>query len=317
MILKVLRKKTKLVIWGIIVAFCLWGAFSVGVQIKQGGHQAAGRVFGKTVSYQEFDRMERATRLFSLTGARIEDAELLRQQTWQNIIFAHESRQRKLKVSDDDVREELKRLLAAYQIPANAPGVYANWVRSISASTPRDFEEMVREMLRVQKLLQNVRRELEETPSRNDILTEFLRQNRQLGGEVFRFATHEEAGEFLQKARAAQGAAESILPTKLELTAAKNIQADYLLSNDATTRLAQTTLNQLTEPIPCRGSACVFRLTDRKEADPALLNAEDESKKIEDALKEKKTSARFLIWSQALLTRAQLKDEMPAPSYKN
>ena len=44
--LKGLRKNTKLIIWSVIIAFALWGGFSVGTQFQKEG-RIAGEIFGK------------------------------------------------------------------------------------------------------------------------------------------------------------------------------------------------------------------------------------------------------------------------------
>jgi len=309
MILKILRKKTKLIIWLIIVVFCLWGAFSLGVQVQHGGRQSAGKVFGKTVSYQEYDRMYKATRLFSLTGSRVEDPDLLQGQTWHNIILARESRQRRIPVTDEDVRKELTRLLTAQNIPLDAPNVYQNWVRSVSGASPREFEEMIREMLRVQKLIAAVREELSEKPADDQVQSKLRRDNRKFSGDVFKFEKPEGAEAFSKNA----GALPAPEPVKLEQAPARVMAADYLLSDEDMQLLESAALNQFLKPMPCRGSSCVFRMTSIEEADPKLLEDSAELTRVKEELIEKILSGKFSSWLQDLLIRAQLKSHLPEP----
>ncbi len=156
--LSTLRKNTKKIIWVLIFLFCSWGAFSVSVQFRDKG-QIAGRVFGSAVSYQEFNKLRKATGIFTLTGEREKDPGILHQLTWQNLVFAREARRRWIKVSDEEVSDQVQKLLEVQKIPSTSPEVYERWVRSISGAAPREFEEMVREMIRIQKLLKEVRSE--------------------------------------------------------------------------------------------------------------------------------------------------------------
>lgn len=149
--LKIFRRYTKIIIWFVVGSFVLWGGYSVTALKKEG--RFAGEVFGKSVSFQEYNRFARATQLFMPSDKPVEDAELLRDYTWQNIIYAHEARLKGIKVSDEEVREEIAKILKQQGLTDPTPEQYKAWLaRSLQIST-REFEEGLREFMRIQKLL--------------------------------------------------------------------------------------------------------------------------------------------------------------------
>ena len=90
--LKIFRQYTKVIIWIVVGSFILWGGYSVSALKKEG--RFAGEAFGKAVTFQEYNQFYRATQLFMPAEKPIEDPELLREYTWQNIIYAREAKQK-------------------------------------------------------------------------------------------------------------------------------------------------------------------------------------------------------------------------------
>ncbi|MBU9889934.1 MAG: SurA N-terminal domain-containing protein [Candidatus Omnitrophica bacterium] len=107
--LKFFRYHTKVIVWVAAISFILCGGYSITTLKKEG--RFAGEVFGKTVTFQEYNRFYRATQLFMPSEKPIEDPDLLRNYTWQNIIYAKESKREGVKVNDQDVRAEISSIL--------------------------------------------------------------------------------------------------------------------------------------------------------------------------------------------------------------
>ncbi len=170
--LNTMRKNTKVIVWSVIFCFALWGAFSVGEQFRKEG-RVAGEVFGKNISFQEYDRFYRASQILSFNGQPIKDPELLRQQTWQTIIYSKEAQKRKIQVSDDEVRSQIGALLKAQGVEAPTAAIYRRWLESTIKETPHEFEKQVREILRIQKLMMSVEAEPVEEPTEEEIQKRF------------------------------------------------------------------------------------------------------------------------------------------------
>ncbi len=302
--LKTLRKNTKVIIWGIIVAFGMWGAFSVSTQFRDQG-QIAGRVFGSPVSYQEFNKLRKATEIFSLTGERMEDPGILHQLTWQNIIFAREAKRLHIKVSDDEVRAQVQKLLDAQKVPASSPEIYERWVRSISSASPREFEEMIREMIRVQKLLKEMRAAPVTEPTLEEAKKSFLLEKRKLELEVLRFPDLDAAKAFKPEMFKSPAVEK---PGSLGL---RDLMLNYALTEAHVAALYALEPQAVSEPLPAGSNAFIFRLLSKNsvsEADFDTLGTGDQYRK---ELLNRKRMEHFMDWHLDLIQRSHFQDMMP------
>jgi len=151
--MKYFRKHTKIIIWMVVVSFAVFGGYSMTSMKKE--DRFAGQVFGKNVSFQEFKKFHDATILFM----PIEDKEtgldptILRAYTWQNIIFAHEAKNRGIKVTDDEVQIEIGKILKQQGLTNPDAQDYQNWLMRGLRIPPHQFEEGLREFIRIQKLI--------------------------------------------------------------------------------------------------------------------------------------------------------------------
>ena len=139
-----LRKNTKLIVWIIVASFGIWGVGSV-VMSGMSGDNTAGIVYGKKIPNQEFNRHYKLVQIF-----QSKDPDLFEPLAWQQIALVMKARQENIKVTDEEVREAiLKRM--GYQMTSR--DVYLRWVKNVFGESPRVFEEKIRDILSVEKLL--------------------------------------------------------------------------------------------------------------------------------------------------------------------
>jgi hypothetical protein len=149
--LKTFRLHTKTIIWIVVGSFILWGGYSVSALKKEG--RFAGEAFGKSVSFQEYNQFYRATQLFMPSEKPVEDPELLRDYTWQNIIYSREAKRKGIKITDEEVRGEISNILKQQGLVSPTTEQYRVWLTRTLHLSPREFEEGLREFIRIQKLL--------------------------------------------------------------------------------------------------------------------------------------------------------------------
>jgi len=149
--LKIFRQHTKVIIWIVVGSFILWGGYSVSALKKEGRY--AGEAFGKSVTFQEYNQFFRATQLFMPSEKPIEDTKLLRDYTWQNIIYSREAKQKGIEVKDEEVRGEIANILKQQGLANATTEQYRMWLTQSVHISPREFEEGLREFIRIQKLL--------------------------------------------------------------------------------------------------------------------------------------------------------------------
>ncbi len=153
--LKIFRQNTKFIIWITVISLALlFGAGSIADLFNgEKGARYAGQAFGKSVSFQEYNQFFRATQIFMPSEKMVEDPELLREYTWQNIIYSREAKRKGIKITDEEVRGEIASILKQQGLVNPTEEQYKIWLTRTLHLSPREFEEGLREFIRIQKLL--------------------------------------------------------------------------------------------------------------------------------------------------------------------
>lgn len=322
--LDLLRKNTKIIVWAVVIAFILWGGYSVGTQFKKEG-RIAGELFGKEISFQEFNRFYTANQLFSFSGKNIEDPEQLRRYTWQSIIYSKEAKRRGIQVTDDEVRQEILRLLAAQKIENPTPEFYKVWVERQLKESTRDFELQIREFLRLQKLIVQARDEAKVIAATPEAaLEKFRHDHNEVSAEIVKLPDLNAAKAFREKIK-------TLEDWKKETAQNPNfIQATNLLALDAWINLFQVPepemmkilkleKDQISDIVVFGKEYAVMRLMDKKLANESEF--EKEKEKYITALTENKKQEAFALWTFDLNKRANLKEYLTpiqsAPTQKS
>lgn len=157
--LKFLRKKTRAIVWIVVVSFIAWGAYAVSLQFEE-SQRSPGRIFGKEVSFREYQLAERTVNIFTpqSTDENPPTPETVEARVWEFLILSHEAKRRKIEVSDEEVRQEISLVLVRQAGGLLTGEAYPRWVRSVFHEEPHEFEQEVREHLRIRKLLAEVRK---------------------------------------------------------------------------------------------------------------------------------------------------------------
>lgn len=165
--LKFLRKRTKAIVWVVVLAFTAWGGYAVSTQFVD-ANRSPGRIFGKEVSFRNYLLAHQAVQIFfpSPDPAHPPSADEIEARTWQFLILQREAKRRKIQVTDEEVRNEISRILGVKTGQNLDPEQYLRWIRSTFREEPREFEDQVREQLRIQKLLGEARSRFKENPDK-------------------------------------------------------------------------------------------------------------------------------------------------------
>ncbi len=151
------RRRMKLILWilviVVIVTFIPWG---VGVRMRFRGEKrtdAAGELFGKTVSRAQFDDACMAVRTDNLLRRNNSTEQEINQRAWERLLMLAQARREGISVSD----KELVRAIQAQFGGGNFDQrVYENILRNMGV-TPDLYEEWTRESLMIARLIEQVR----------------------------------------------------------------------------------------------------------------------------------------------------------------
>lgn len=309
--LKLLRKKTRLIIWTVVACFALFGGYSAKTQFQKEG-RIAGEVFGKAVTLQEYDRFFRANQIFSLTGKPIKDFDILRIQTWQNILYSREAKRLGIAVTDEEVRQELVGLLAKVGLGNPSEAQYEQWLSNTFREQPRRFEEMMRDMISIQKLVRQVMSAPVNPPSEDQIKKQFDLENNWVTFKIRYFESEKEAHDAqpgLEKDNAWKATvADKATPVNVktyESTPLRDLIRIFQIDETAAQGFMNLEKNQNSPPVVSGNGWAVIRLVDKKTADPASF--EEWKKNYLDQL----AYRNYVQWSMELRKQAELKDYLP------
>ncbi len=160
--LKFLRKKNvmKKIMWAIAIliipAFVWWGAGSAAKEKR--GPSYAGIIFGKKISFDEYNQSLSACRMQALMvyGENFNQLEKflnLNQQAWDRLILLKEAKLRHISSNDKEVTDEISRY-PFFQIKGHfEQRTYELLLKNVFHLEPRIFEEDIRGTLSIAKLI--------------------------------------------------------------------------------------------------------------------------------------------------------------------
>lgn len=162
--LKLFRKEgiQKKVLWAvagmIIISFVFFGTYSTQVDNSS---SFAGKVFGKKVSLQDFEKAYNNTRdqaimIHGESFFKMSAYLNLENETWDRIILLQEAKRRHIKAKDSDVIDFIQSLPMFQRNGQFDNILYNDLIHYVFKRNPRDFEEGMRGQLTVMKLFEQV-----------------------------------------------------------------------------------------------------------------------------------------------------------------
>jgi hypothetical protein len=164
--LKILRHKnvTKIVLWAILIlimpAFVIWGTGNLGGS-KEKGPKFVGVINRKKVTFDEFAGALGAMRSHLILNYQaapealnsvLKNRELLGRLAWDRIIMQREARARGIKIANRELVDVIRSHPLFLRGGKFDEGIYNYFLRYNLGIEPRDFEEMMRDNLAIQKM---------------------------------------------------------------------------------------------------------------------------------------------------------------------
>lgn len=154
MLLKFFRKRKNMrrIMWAlailIIPAFVVWGA-GTSAKDKNSKPDYAGKLFGKKVSYDDYNDMWNAARDYAIKsfGKNVPE-EYIDQIAWSRLILTEEAKREKITVTDREIVETIASFGAFQRNGSFDKKLY----KSMLQDTARPFEEKLRDDLLISKL---------------------------------------------------------------------------------------------------------------------------------------------------------------------
>lgn len=292
----------------------------------QSSHQAGspGILFGKRVSSHDYARaLEAVTHEAILRYGDRHPTEAppdqLQRQAWERLILLTEANRKGMRVSDTEVVEKIRR----FSLFQDAEGrfdqrSYPLVIQYSLGTTPRVFEENVRENLKIQKLFQQAvgsptlaPEEMKEGFRRREesVKIRYLLLPKESAAQEIANAGRQDPNQMDRAARQ---------------TGLKIISTDFFKRGEELPSLGQSggaleplfrlQPGEISPALPTPNGWIVAQLAEKQPADESKL--ESVKAELEKELLDQKRLKAYLTWYQELLKRAQLKTagrEQPSP----
>ncbi len=159
--LRFLRKRgnIKKIMWALVIliipAFVLWGG---GSSIRSRGlPKYAGEIFGKKISFRRYEASLSACRnqallIYGDNFNKVAKFLDLEESAWERLILLYQAKKERIKVSDKEVIGLIERLPLFQKEGRFDRGRYNILLDYAFRASPRDFEEQIREALKIDKL---------------------------------------------------------------------------------------------------------------------------------------------------------------------
>lgn len=308
--LKTIRKNTKIIVWSVILAFSLWGAYSVTSEIRSDS-MYAGKVFGQKISHQEFNGFFRSSLLFSDKDPAQQTPEALRAAAWQGVIFSREAKQQKIEVTDEEVRKQILELLETQKISLEN---YEQWLQGIRMNPPlsaKEFETQIREMLRIRKWAKKIEESSDTQISEEEVKKTYFDENNQLSLEILTFPTEKEAVDFRSKIKKDKDW-DKVTKSKQEeikrtgLVGINRLVMMLQVTPENFQKIQSSEIGTITEPLASGTEWAIFRLLDKTSTTEQRFEEEKES--YLKNMKDQKAQMVLMTKSTEIIARAKLED---------
>lgn len=158
------KKVVKFTMWALVIAFVVWGAGSMATSRKN----YAGIIFGKKISIPEYNRsynavLNRAKMLYADNLPKFKKFLNLKAQAWDRLILKCEAKRRSIRASNKEVIERVASFAFYQRNGLFDKKLYRYIVENVFQTTPREFEESVRDDIIIEKMIDSITKDIKLT----------------------------------------------------------------------------------------------------------------------------------------------------------
>jgi hypothetical protein len=164
---------------------------------------AAGKIFGVEVPLQNYYFAKRALMIFGTPwGGSPRSPQEIEQRVWENLILSYEAYRRDIKVSQQELEEEIAKTLKSEKVDFDwkkDKQAYEKWLRERLNEGIELFENQLRYLIQIKKLRQQVLDSIKPQVGEEEAYQEFLNEYNTLSLELAEFDTKKEAEAFYEQ----------------------------------------------------------------------------------------------------------------------
>ncbi len=191
--LKTIRKKARIFLYILIIAFVVW--LAADVILTGQGAVYAGIILGKRISLSEYKKAWEAVRTKAIFTYGDEFRKVasnlnLDDEAWDRLILLYEAKRQRFKTDDSEVVNFIKDIAIFKDKDGKFDRkTYEYILRYTFGLTPRDFEEQIREELTIKKMINSQNEKVQLTDE--EVLSEYKIANEKAKATYILFKTEE------------------------------------------------------------------------------------------------------------------------------
>jgi peptidyl-prolyl cis-trans isomerase D len=167
--LKQLRRKgiAKKILWVVaVVVIISFGFFGKASLLNNNQANYAGKIFGRKISFDDFRKVYRQVQLQAILHYgedfdTINSMINLEAETWNRLILLHAAKQQNIKVTDEEVVKTIEQYPFFQREGEFDSLLYKNALRYAFRVKPREFEESIRNTIKIAKLRRQQTRDIQ------------------------------------------------------------------------------------------------------------------------------------------------------------
>ncbi|HNX81288.1 MAG TPA: hypothetical protein PKL77_03995 [Candidatus Omnitrophota bacterium] len=286
---------------------------SESVRPEETPPQFVGEFFGIQVPLQNYQFVKNVSTVFGFRDAQPKTDQDKENYYWDQLLYSFEAFRRNIVISQEELDNEIVKLLAAEKVSFDFkkdPAAFSKWLQERTNVTPEIFNNMIRHLLQVQKLRQQVLDSLNPVVDEKDAHQKFVNQYNTLGVELVEFATQKEADEFYRKAKADKNfwGMEKEKRAK-DFKRPGFVSCEFLIDiwkfpQDATLKMVRMKPGEYYKPEPIYKGFAVFKVLEGKPAQEAEF--QKNKKSFFDQVKMRKKFEGLGSWFEDLKKQAHI-----------
>jgi hypothetical protein len=236
--------------------------------------------WGVTVPRSNYNFAKSAIMIFGTKwGAPPQTAEELEERVWEDLLLSFEAYRRGIKVEDGELKAEIDKLLKAEKAAFDRgkdPGAYAKWIKEKTGTEREFFENLLRHLIQLQKLRQQIMDSISPTVSEQEAYQEFLNEYNTLSVQLAQFDDAGAAKSYYAKVKNnprlwdKEVADNPKLFRKPGFVAAEFLMEMWKLPKDDVYKMLKLKIGSVYPPIPIYGGkTAVCKVLEQRLADPS------------------------------------------------
>lgn len=282
-------------------------------QTEETPPQFVGEFFGVQVPLQNYQFIKNVSTVFGFRDAQPKTDQDKENYYWEQLLFSFESFRRNILISQDELNKEIEKLLAAEKVTFDFkkdPEAFSKWLKTRTNVTPEIFDNMIRHLLQVQKLKQQVFDSMDPAVDEKEAHAKFINQYNTLGVELVELGTLKEAEDFYRKAKADKNFWEMEKSKRpKDFKRPGFVSCEFLIDiwkfpQEATLKMVRMKPGDFYKPEPIYKGYAVFKILEKRSAQES--DFQKNKKSFYDQVKMRKKFEGFGKWFDDLKKQAQI-----------